>query len=477
MATVYVRSTDGSDADDGSTWALADATLAASLTAAGAGGRSYASDNHAETQASAMTLASPGTTASPTEVICGDDAAEPPTAVTTTATVTTTGNSAITFTGSAYIFGITFRCASGGFGDINLLVSGANHKLVLVECELELANTNTLSDIFVGGATSTVNTHRIEWLNTDIRFGAAGQGIDVQGAELFWRGGTVLGTAPTTLFTPLSNGTVVPRIDCRGVDLSPLGSNTLINVSGASRLEVDFINCKLGASAVITTGAWASRTGYVRLVNCDSADTNYRYLLSTYHGDISHETTIVRTGGASDGTTPFSRKMVSTANTKFYSPLEGPWFEFWNETTGSSVTAAIEIVTDNVTLTDAEAWVEVEYMGTSGFPTGSFANDRAADILATPANQTTSSEAWTTTGLTTPVKQVLSKAVTPQEKGWIRARVCLAKASTTLYACPKILSTSAYQYMDDSGDIVNAPAAGAAGGIKIHPGMSGGLRG
>ena len=61
----------------------------------------------------------------------------------------------------------------------------------------------------------------------------------------------------------------------------------------------------------------------------------------------------------------------------------------------------VEVVTDTVTLTDAEAWLEVEYLGTSGFPLGVVANDRVVG-LASPANQTSSSVAWTTTGLTTP---------------------------------------------------------------------------
>ncbi len=77
-----------------------------------------------------------------------------------------------------------------------------------------------------------------------------------------------------------------------------------------------------------------------------------------FQGEVSTETTIVRTGGATDGTTAFSRKFATSADAKFYSPLEGPWVEFRNETLGS-VTVAFEIVSDNVTYTDAEAWVEV----------------------------------------------------------------------------------------------------------------------
>ena len=109
----------------------------------------------------------------------------------------------------------------------------------------------------------------------------------------------------------------------------------------------------------------------------------------------------------------------------------------WNDAIGSSKTVTVYTVTDNVTLTDAEAWVEVEYLGTSGFPLGNFSDDRVADLVfGTPANQTSDSSTWTTTGLATPVKQALAVSFTPQEKGWFRVRVMVAKASLTVYYDP-----------------------------------------
>lgn len=178
------------------------------------------------------------------------------------------------------------------------------------------------------------------------------------------------------------------------------------------------------------------------MYNCDSADTNYRLWIQDYTGSVVSETTVVRSGGASDGATAISWKMTSTANAVYphltLSPCE---IVTWNETVGSAITATIEIVTDNVTLTDGECWVEVTYLGTSGTPLGASVNDAKADVLATAANQTTSTETWTTTGLTTPVKQKLSVTFTPQEKGFIHAVVRLAKASTIVYVDPKLVIT------------------------------------
>ncbi len=49
MANIYVRSTDGNDADSGATWALAKATLGGALAIATSADTIWVSQNHAET--------------------------------------------------------------------------------------------------------------------------------------------------------------------------------------------------------------------------------------------------------------------------------------------------------------------------------------------------------------------------------------------------------------------------------------------
>lgn len=246
------------------------------------------------------------------------------------------------------------------------------------------------------------------------------------------------GSVPATLFRPQTTAGYW-FVQLLGSDLSLIGSGkNLIDVSGNQSALLRFVDCKLGASVAVTTGSVPGQGGIeTELINCDSGDTNTRYARSSYQGEETSETTVVL--DASDGTTTFSRKMVSSANSKTESPMESLPITFWNETVGSEQTVTIEVVTDNVTLQDDEAWIEVEYLGTSGFPLGVFASDRLDDfIFGTPANQPTSSAAWVTTGLGAPVKQKLSVAFTAQQKGLIRVRVMLAKPSTTMYYNPKI---------------------------------------
>ena len=160
-------------------------------------------------------------------------------------------------------------------------------------------------------------------------------------------------------------------------------------------------------------------------------------------GSIKSETTIVKTSGASDGVTPLAWKMVTTANAEYpLLPLESGETTFWNDTTGVAKTLTVDIIHDSLTaLKDDEVWLEVQYLGTTGFPLGSFINDCKAGALTTAAAQTASTATWTTTGLTNPNKQKLEVTLTPQEKGYYIARVNLAKQSYTIYTDPLIVVT------------------------------------
>lgn len=454
MAILYVRSTDGNNADNGSTWALAKATLAGAFAAASAGDIIYVSDNHAETQASAMTLTSPGTAASPCYVICVDDSAEPPTALATTATITTTGSNAIAIgAGYHYYYGITFTGAtSGTTGCVSLGASLTTpYAIILKNCALKSGSGLTSATWITLGSNSTSSDDQlIKFNNVTMHSVHTSQALTINGGRFIWLNtpSALTGsTLPTTLFHT-ATATQSNLILVKGVDFSALGSGkNLVQIGRANCSILKFVNCKLNASASIATGTHPGPGGILlELINCDSGDTNYFDYYQDYAGKITQETTIIRTGGATDGTTAHSREMASSANANKFYPLYLPRFTnelcIWNETVGSSITLTVHIITDNVTLTDQECWLEVEYLGTSASTLSSFSDDADSDtdllLGGSASNQATSTETWTTTGLTTPVKQQLSVTITPQEKGPIRCKVALAKPSTTVYVCTKL---------------------------------------
>lgn len=442
MAVIYLRSTTGSDANDGSTWALAKATLAAALTAAGAGGTVYVSQVHAESQASVMTLTSPGTANAPVMVLCVNDAAGPPTTLATSATVSTTGNNTLTLgNGFAYIYGVSF-IAGNSTGTANLSVTNSGNAAIGWTFEAGLLKLGGTGSASVIGFSSTTHNVYMFLINTKLEFGNAFQKLSAKG-NMKWlnTASAIQGTVPNTLVT---SGYPQPGTDLlvSGVDLSAMGSGkVLVDASGpfitASRYR--FCNCKLGASVGVMSTAIPSVGGaIVTLENCDSADTNYRMEHYKYQGSIKAETAKIRSGGASDGTTPLSWNMSTLAVSSFVSPLDSPPVGLWIDATGSAKTLTLEIAQDGAAtaLNNDEIWLEVDYMGMSGYPTSSTASNRKTNIMASAAAQPASTVTWN--NMTTPTRQSLAVTFTPQKSGYIQARVMLAKPSITVYVDPKI---------------------------------------
>lgn len=440
MTDYYVRSTDGNNADSGLTWALAKATIAGACAVASAGDRIFVSQSHAES-ASGPTSITPGNSrAAPTQIICGNDAAEPPTALATSATVTTTTTGTLSFNGYMYVYGISFRTSVGG-GFITFGSSGTSSIQVHDTCEFQLTANNGANRI----NTTAQAGQYCEWRNCWIKFANSGQRISTltAGGVFRWIGGGALSgtTSPTILFQPgsVGNNTVLME----DLDLSNFGTGfDIFDPVSGTQFIATIRNSKLPASWAgdLVTSITDATNWRVSMYNCASDTANYRLWIESYAGTIKDETTLIRSGGASDGVTGISWKMVSGSGTVYPTHvLQSDEILYWNNNTGASVTATIHILRDSATnLTDGEIWVEVNYLGNASQPNGTLITDAKADVLATAADQASSSETWTTTGMANPNKQKLAVTFTPNMRGWIIARVFLAKPSTTVYVCPKL---------------------------------------
>jgi hypothetical protein len=443
MANIYVRSTDGNNADSGATWALAKATLAGAAAIDAAGDTIYISQVHAESTAGNVNITLAGTRASPTRVLCGNDAAEPPTALAATATLSVTGISTLNFSAAnAYLYGLTLQAGSAGNNASLNLSTTANGRFVWDSCIFSLTTTNTSARINVTGADHAA----IEWRNCSINFGNTGASVNftTNGSTFRWiGGGAVLGSSsPNPATNAIFGGTGVGGMWLiENVDFSNFAAAVHIDNGGGSNTNTMILrNCKLPAAwsgTLVRTAITAPRR--VSMYNCAAGATNYALWIEQLEGAIRDETTLVRTGGASDGVTPISYKMTSTANVAY------PGGSLYSDeivtrvnTTGSPMTLTVHILHDSVTnLTDDEVWVEVNYLGSSATPIATLITDAKADVLATAAAQAASSETWTTTGMANPNKQMLEVTFTPQMAGFVIARVALAKASKTIYYCPK----------------------------------------
>jgi hypothetical protein len=435
MANVYVDS-NAAGAGTGADWANAYTTLAAAATAKAAGDVFYVAHNHAETQASAMTITFPGTAASPNVCLCVTSAGTvPPVAadLRTTATVTTTGANAMTIVGFVYCYGITFNAGTGAVTSNITVAATSTSSQYFKNCALKkLGTTGNTAAVQIGVNGTSAGT-RVVLDNTPLTFGATSDRIRILGgAEVTWKdtAGAIAGTAPTTLID--STTTTAGVVSCSNLDISAY-SGTLVSAQLYAKRFL-FKNCKLHASATIAATPTAT-TSVIDVVNCDSGDTNYRTERYSYMGTLTTETTIVRTGGASDGTTPIAWKIVTTANSEWVEPFECPPIAIWNETTGSAITVTVQgIWGGGAVPNNDEIWIDVEYLGTSGFPLGVAATSNKASYLATSAATAAGTGTWG--GSTT--KFALAASFTPQEKGPIYVTVRAATASTTFYIDPKV---------------------------------------
>lgn len=435
MANVYVRSGAGG-AGTGADWANAYTTLAAACTAKAAGDIFWVSEDHAETQASAMTITAPGTAASPNQILCVNHSGTvPPVSadLRTTATISTTGGNAITMSGFFYCYGIIFQpnsAAAAGGGSINLVGTAGNQQR-FDSCVFRCLSSAAGANITTGAGTA------LYWNNCSAKFGNIGDNITISRCRFVWTNSPTAidaaGSLPTTLFGGASAPTFMTL---EGVDLIAISGKTIFPSMGQP-VSATIKDCKLPASITITAAQGGGMGhGEVLLIRCDSGAVNYRTEKHNYAGDQTTETTIIRTGGATDGTQGVAFKVITTANSRWADPFTCIPISIWNDST-SSVTATVYGIWGGGAVPNKEdIWIDVEYLGSGSTPQGSFISSGNADILATAANST---DASTWGGSTTAFKMAVT--LTAGMKGPLTVYVRCAKASSTFYIDPKVVLT------------------------------------
>lgn len=434
MADRFLNSVDGSDSNGGTSWSDEKLTLGTGIAAIDAAGDRVLIDTaHSGTEAT-INYTSPGTPANPIQFLSvTPTGASGISSLTAGADIICSGTT-FNILGSLYAYGITWRSTTAS--SVVIQFSALNGDVQRHDsCNFEVTGAGGSTTIFFGG-TTTGGGAAVELRDCTFKLGAAAQRIEYA-THLAIRGGSWQsgGTAPTALFKQI-DGLRGGLLLVEGTDFTNAGTAVNLHSTGQGGVRAVFRDIIMAASWTGVPIADASlREGMeVEVWNYRIGSTYHRFWLKNSRCQLTPETTIVRTGGASDDVGSYSVKMVTTANVAYPSTaarsmeLVAP-----NSTTGSNVTITCEIIHDSVTaLDDDEIWLEVEE------PDGTVTTDAMASVIATPAAQTSSSETWTTTGLTNPNKQALSVTINPSRAGNLLCRVVCAKPSKTLYICPKL---------------------------------------
>lgn len=335
-----------------------------------AGNTLFVGDNHAETQAAAMTLSN-GSQVSPFLVYCVDHTASVPPGpsnLKTTATVTTTGASALNISCVAIWNGIQFSGGSGAVGN-GIVFSAYNQ---LVNCALSVPGT---SGAPINGSAASF----IDLFNTTCSFGSSSGNISLTNSSLRWRNtaSAVGGTAPSVLIK--SNGVSIVTLD--GVDLSAVSGTIFTENSSPAPLLATAQNCKLNASATVG-GTLSVRGEQVYSILSDSSGTTYQQGIAAFEGVLSASPSVCRTGGASNGVTPIGWQMVTTANVAWQIPFVSFPVAQWNTSLTSKTITVFGVWGGAAVPNNDNIWIGVESLGSASSPIATFTNCTKANGLA-----------------------------------------------------------------------------------------------
>jgi hypothetical protein len=375
-----------------------------------AGNTVYVGDNHAESQATAITITSASSATAISKILCHNHSGSyPPAAgdLTTGATISTTAAVGLTWTStnnSVYVYGLTFKVGVGASTACVIALApqssgNLQNWMYFDNCSFWLATTASTSTYIQLGPTSNFVWNSITFNNVTVKFGHANQFISTALCQFVWQNtGQILASGssvPAALMGPISGGGGnVSNTVLEALDLSQLTGAIWSSATLAALTNVTIKDCKLNAAATVGTPA---QTGMnVQLIRSDSGAAAYKSTRYAYEGTETTETSITRVGGAQDPSGQAqSRKIVTAANAQWLLPFKAESYAIWNPTTGANVTVTVYgVAADDVVPNNDEIWIEAAYLSDSGSPLGKIVSTNKASILAANAAVAADSSAW-----------------------------------------------------------------------------------
>jgi hypothetical protein len=438
MANIFVRSTTGNDSNDGLSWATAKATLAGAAAIDANGDTIFVSKNHAEVLTANVTLGFAGAwNSAPNRILCVDDTGDPvtPTTLATTATVSGNGLYSINMVNSGYchLYGISLIGLTG----LSLGSSTDQSSMHLIEEATITRVANGGWSFSLGQNGTSRGPARVQLKNVWTSQ-ASNESVWGGGAAWFqWIGGGVL---PTSAGTP--NGICGIMGGCTyefvGLDLSRLSTNsTLLRVYNGESGWGYAKYCRMPTGWTGNISDTSNVNSRLEMYGCVSG-TSTPILGVTDCGGVSRSTTsIFRANGAKDEKERFSLSCVTASNAdRFYRQHRTQDFIIWNDVVGTPITVSVELLTNNVTLTDSDVHMEIVYSGSTSSVYGSILNTKPINLVGSNLHISTAN--WVAAGYATPIRQKVSGTITPQQRGNIIVRLYVNKPSLTVNICPKL---------------------------------------
>jgi len=339
-------------------------------------------------------------------------------------------------------YGITF---DGSFALYGLSIKSGQHVTYLGDAdEVFYADTHRVAL----GANGTIyfgNNQTFENLTVDL----TADGTTSRSGVIF---------QASTAGTAVINGLTFVNPQYRTGVIFGLGTGTL-NVSGADfsgfAVGCEIVNNDTGNNVLITNSitaaTWTPTLNTMRnnntttFMNVGPADAPTYLYIDHSAGNIVSSASIYRTGGATVETEALSYLVTTNTRCSEGWVLPTPWIYGEVSSTGSK-TFTVHITNDTADFTDAQVWLDVEYLGTADEANTTLASGHRV-ITDTAATTGDISDDTTSTwvGLNNSGQgladymQKISVTATVGETGQYRARVCVGVAS---------IASSRYFYID-----------------------------
>ncbi len=433
MADLFQDTDAGSDANDGTTWALAKLTIEGLLAVMSAGDRGWIQGAASDAVAGNRSITSPGTAANPciiTGVVDGTTN-EPP--ILSDLAVTLPLISAPN-AGNDLIF--------AGFSTwVNIHLS-TNDKLTIGQ-RVEITIINGKMTMQDDAVNQTAMLTLIDSVLETIANSASFLTLD-----LTMIGGSILSTTAATLTDGIVNAFGASNCELIGVDISGRGTTAIVGNETASN-DVVLRNCKIPAVFNLFASA-PTGLGTVECIGCSdttsvsATDSIQDYEYQDTHGTVLLDVTAVRTGGADDDATgAYSYGLTPAASSTLESSassLKSRWMSVWLDGGVNTLTVYIANDSASTDYNEDEVWVEF-YTPDVGDTAQYDQNFDPADARLFASSTAVTDDTGSTWGTGGNNHQKMSVTVTTGYTGWAYARLHLAKRSATpdtLFLDPRI---------------------------------------
>jgi hypothetical protein len=406
MANYFVSSASGAGgAGNGSSWANAFLTLAAANAfPIAAGDTLLVGDDHAEWTSGSVTVSLPsfGVSTTPNNIIVVDHTKPSPSIPADlkigaygAGSLSASGN--INFNFSGYVYGLYVRNGVDAVG-VGVATSAisiqcqSSRTFYFDSCTFLNSSTGTSLLIMSPGGSEWLDFKNCTFINltANVAFLLSGCWVKLTNCTF-----TFPGASATNYF--FQTGTF-SQATFEGCDFSQFGGTYLVNHTSNGGIFHTFKDCKLPAGTPFTlANALRPNSNSVWVVNCDSGNTNYRNELYDYGGELHTSTSVVRTGGASQGTA-YSWKVTTNANVRWYAPFKLMALSIWNSTTGAAKNVTVEGIADprdfSALPNNDDIWIDVEALENASLPQGTYHVGTKTTPLGTNSALTASTAAW-----------------------------------------------------------------------------------